>query len=45
MEGNTENKQTIELAINDIIIKQEDKSQPLNFKFIKEGNKQIFQNN
>jgi len=45
MEWNEWKKQTIELAINDITIKQEDKSQPLNFKFIKEGNKQIFQNN
>jgi len=45
MEGNKEKKQTIELAINDITVKQEDKSKPLNFKFIKNGKNQIFQNN
>ena len=45
MEGNQEKTQTIELAINDITVKQQDKSQPLNFKFIKNGKKQIFQNN
>jgi hypothetical protein len=45
MEGKQANTQTIELAINDITIKQQDKSQPLNFKFIKNGKNQIFQNN
>lgn len=45
VEGNKEKAETIELAINDITIKQEDKSQPLNFKFIKNGKNQIFQNN
>lgn len=45
MEGNEEKAQTIELAINDITVKQEDKSQPLNFKFVKNGDNQIFQNN
>jgi len=45
MEGNQNNTQTIELAINDITIKQQDKSQPLNFKFVKNGKNQIFQNN
>ncbi|MEI8009370.1 MAG: hypothetical protein WCI00_08695 [bacterium] len=45
MEGNQEKTQTIELAINDITVKQQDKSQPLNFKFIKNGKNQIFQNN
>ncbi len=45
MEGNEWKTQTIELAINDITVKQEDKSQPLNFKFIKEGENKIFQNN
>lgn len=45
MEGNQKNTQTIELAINDITIKQQDKSQPLNFKFVKNGKNQIFQNN
>ena len=45
MEGNKEKTQTIELAINDITVKQQDKSQPINFKFIKNGKNQIFQNN
>ena len=45
MEGKKENSQTIEVAINDITIKQQDKSEPLNFKFIKNGKNQIFQNN
>ena len=45
MEGNQDKSQTIELAINDITVKQQDKSQPLNFKFIKNGKNQIFQNN
>ena len=45
MEGNEWKTQTIELAINDITVKQEDKSQPLNFKFIKDGENKIFQNN
>jgi len=45
MEGNEWKTQTIELAINDITIKQEDKSQPLNFKFVQEGDNKIFQNN
>jgi len=34
MEGNERKTQTIELAINDLTVKQEDKSQPLNFKFV-----------
>ncbi|HMS91437.1 MAG TPA: hypothetical protein PKC87_04410, partial [Candidatus Absconditabacterales bacterium] len=34
-----------ELAINDIVIKQQDKTQPLNFKFVKNGANKIFQNN
>lgn len=45
MEGNEWKKQTIEVAINDIIVKQQDKSQPLNFKFVKNGEDKIFQNN
>jgi hypothetical protein len=45
MEGKDQKTQTIELAINDITIKQENKALPMNFKFIKEGNNQIFQNN
>jgi len=45
VEGNKEKTQTIELAINDITIKQEDKTQPLNFKFVKNGQNQVFQNN
>ncbi len=45
MEGKESKTQTIELAINDITIKQQDKSQPMNFKFVKEGKNQIFQNN
>ncbi len=45
MEGNERKTQTIELAINDLTVKQEDKSKPLNFKFIKNGSNQIFQNN
>ena len=45
MEGKESKTQTIELAINDITVKQQDKSQPMNFKFVKEGKNQIFQNN
>lgn len=45
MEGKEAKTQTIELAINDITIKQQDKSQPFNFKFVKNGKNQIFQNN
>lgn len=45
MEGKEQKSQSIELAINDITIKQENKELPINFKFIKEGNNQIFQNN
>jgi hypothetical protein len=45
MEGKQTTAQTIELAINDITVKQQDKSQPLNFKFVKDGKNQIFQNN
>ncbi len=45
MEGNNKTPQTIELAINDITVKQQDKTQPLNFKFVKNGKNQIFQNN
>lgn len=45
MEWKKAKTQTIELAINDITIKQQDKSQPLNFKFVKDGKNQIFQNN
>ena len=45
MEGNQWKTQTIELAINDITVKQEDKSQPLNFKFVKDGDNKVFQNN
>ncbi|MFA6256305.1 MAG: hypothetical protein WC606_03910 [Candidatus Absconditabacterales bacterium] len=45
MEGKQATTQTIELAINDLTIKQQDKSKPLNFKFIKNGGNQIFQNN
>ena len=45
MEGNEWKTQTIELAINDITVKQEDKSQPLNFKFVKDGDNNVFQNN
>ncbi len=45
MEGDKNSKQNIELAINDITIKQQDKTQQLNFRFIKNGKNQIFQNN
>jgi len=45
MEGKEQTKQTIELAINDITVKQQDKTKPLNFKFVKNGKNQIFQNN
>lgn len=45
VEGNEWKAQTIELAINDIIVKQEDKSKPVNFKFIQDGEQRIFQNN
>jgi len=45
MEGKEDIQQSIEVAINDITIKQEDRTQPINFKFIKEGEQQILQNN
>jgi len=45
MEGNDQKTQMIELTINDITVKQEDKTQPVNFKFVKNGKNQIFQNN
>ncbi len=45
MKWNDEKQQTIELAINDIIIKQQDKSQPLNFEFVKNGVNQVIKNN
>lgn len=45
MEGNERKTQTIELAINDLTVKQEDKSQPLNFKFVQNWDNRIFQNN
>lgn len=45
MESNERKSQNIELAINDITLKQEDKSQPLSFEFIKDGENQIIKNN
>lgn len=47
MEGKKEKKQSIEVAINnnDIVVKQENDSQPVNFKFIQEWDNQIIQNN
>ena len=45
MEWKQAKTQTIELSINDITIKQEDKLKPLNFKFVKTGKNQIVQNN
>jgi len=45
MEGNDQKTQMIELTINDITVKQQDKTQPVNFKFVKNGKNQIFQNN
>ncbi len=45
MKGKEQTAQTIELAINDITVQQEDTSKPLNFKFVKNGKNQIFQNN
>lgn len=44
MEGN-EKTQSIELAVNNITIKQQDKSKPVNFKFVKNGEDQVVQNN
>jgi hypothetical protein len=45
MEGNERKIQNIELAINDITLKQEDTSKPLSFEFIKDGENQIIKNN
>lgn len=45
MEGNERKVQNIELTINDITLKQEDKTQPLSFEFIKDGENQIIKNN
>ena len=44
MEG-TRVPQTVELAIDDILIRQADKTQPLNFQFINEGKGHIIKNN
>ncbi len=42
---NDEQQQTIELAINDIVVKQQNKSQSLNFEFVKNGANQVIKNN
>lgn len=44
MEGN-DKQQSIELAVNNITIKPQDKSKPVNFKFVKNGDDQVVQNN
>jgi hypothetical protein len=44
MEGNKV-PQNIELAIDDILIKQADHSQPMNFQFVNEGKGHIIKNN
>lgn len=44
MEGNSI-PQNIELAIDDILIKQADKTQPINFQFVNEGKGHIIKNN
>ncbi len=45
MKWKDQKQQTIELAINDIIVKQQDKSQPMNFEFVKNGANQVIKNN
>lgn len=44
MEG-TRVPQNVELAIDDILIKQSDKTQPMNFQFVNEGKGHIIKNN
>jgi hypothetical protein len=44
MEGNKV-PQNVELAIDDILIKQSDKTQPMSFQFINEGKGHIIKNN
>ncbi len=44
MEG-TRVPQNVELAIDDILIKQADKTQPMNFQFVNEGKGHIIKNN
>lgn len=44
MEGN-QTPQNVELAVNDMVIKQVDKSKPVNFQFINNGANHIIKNN
>ncbi|MEI7563142.1 MAG: hypothetical protein WCJ39_05770, partial [bacterium] len=44
MEGNA-TQQNVELSVNDMLIKQADKSEPVNFQFINNGNNHIIKNN
>jgi hypothetical protein len=45
MEGNERKEQNIELAINDITLKQADETQPLSFEFVKDGANTVIKNN
>jgi hypothetical protein len=45
MEGNERKTQNIELAINDLTVKQEEKWKMLSFEFVKNGENQIIKNN
>jgi len=45
MEGNERKEQNIELAINDITLKQADETQPLSFEFVKDGDNTVIKNN
>jgi len=45
MENQNNKQQTIEVAINDIVIKQQDASKPINFEFMKNQGNQILKNN
>jgi hypothetical protein len=44
MEGNA-TQQNVELAVNDMVIKQADKNKPVNFQFINNGDNHIIKNN
>jgi len=45
MEGNERKEQNIELAINDITLKQADETQLLSFEFVKDGDNTVIKNN
>ncbi len=45
MEGKETLQQTIELSVNDIVVKQQDKSKPVNFSFLTNHGQQILKNN